>query len=690
MTAVYDWEIGRELPEGWAEATLEEIVVHCLGGDWGESPEAADTDPELVRVRVVRGTEFRDWYRAKGATAALRALKRKSLEKRRLAAGDLVVEISGGGAGQPVGRTLLIDEETLARADAPLICSNFCRQMRIHPEIEPGYVHLVLEYLYLSGAFDEYQTQTTNIRNLNFSRFLAEVVVPLPPRAEQLRIVAKARDLLAPVQGVLETLAQVPEILRRYGQSVLANACSGGLTEIWRAGRRDLEPLQRLFPRVFMARRQEYRLACHDAEAYDRRAPRRPKNLAPTAWEAPEPLDPPEVPEGWCLVSLQDLIRRAQYGLSKKANRDAKNGIAMLRMGNIQDGRIDVTDLKYIGLKEADAAAYRLRRGDVLFNRTNSPELVGKAGVYELDLEAVFASYLVRIQCDETLISSRYLCLWINSPWGRRWARTVRTESVSQSNINLSRLLTLPVPAPPLSEQQEIVRKVDELLAFATEVGRRVAVAEERALKVWRTLLARALRGELVPNEAELARGEGRFFEPAADVLDRIGAERLTQPGSKGEAMSTEGPVSAAILAAIRQSCWGAGAFSREELIGRVAERLDCQKLSQSIRARLERHVEAAISRRIIAREGDLLTGATPTFGRYDYRFLVHTAQALLPRDGEREQADLVRAVAAHLGYSQVTFAIRVRMERVFQWAAQNGMLEVRDGRVRFDPANIS
>jgi len=191
-----------------------------------------------------------------------------------------------------------------------------------------------------------------------------------------------------------------------------------------------------------------------------------------------------------------------------------------------------------------------------------------------------------------------------------------------------------------------------------------------------------------IGNEAELARGEGRFFEPAADVLDRIGAERLAQPGAKGEAARTEGSVSAAILAAIRQSCWGAGAFSCEELIGRVAERLDCQKLGKSIRARLERHVEAAITRRIVAREGDLLTGATPTFGRYDYGFLVRTAQALLPRDGEREQADLVRAVAAHLGYSQVTFAIRVRMERVFQWAMQNGMLEVRDGRVRFDPAN--
>jgi type I restriction enzyme S subunit len=690
-SAVSDWEIGRresELSEGWAYATLEEVVVRSLGGDWGLAPEAAQSDPDLVLVRVVRGTEFRDWHRAKGATAALRAVKRSSLAKRRLAAGDLVVEISGGGAGQPVGRTLVIDEEALARADAPLICSNFCRQMRPHPDVHPGYLHLALTSLYLSGGFDEFQTQTTNIRNLNFPSFLSGVVIPLPPAPEQERIVERARELLVRVQRVQESLGRLPEIRRRFLQSVLAAGYSGRLTEGWRAGRPDLGPLAGLLPQAFAARREEHRLACDDAEAYDRRAPRRPKNLAPTSWEAPEPLEAPEVPDGWCVLALQDLIRRAQYGLSVKADRDARSGMPMLRMGNIQEGRIDTTDLKYVGLKPADADVYRVRRGDILFNRTNSPELVGKAAVYELDLAAVFASYLVRIECDERLLSSRYLCGWINSPWGRRWARTVRTDCVSQSNINVSRLLTLPVPAPPLAEQLEIVRRIDELFAFAGEMERQVEMASEREHKLWRTLLARAMHGELVLTEAELARAEGRSFEPAADLLDRVGAQRLAQAGP--EAPSADEPVSELILAAIRQACWGAGALPREELVARVAARLGRPKPGKSVRARLEKHLEIALVRRIVAREGDLLAGATPTFGRYDYQFLVQTVQALL-RGGERDQGDLIRAVAGHLGYSQVTFAIRARIERVFVWAVQNGMLGVRDGRYYvFNPANSS
>lgn len=701
MSSVFsDWEIGRregELPEGWAETTLEEIVVHALGGEWGEAPAAAARNPDLVRVRVIRGTEFRHWSPDRAATAAERAVRRTSLEKRRLAAGDLVIEISGGGVGQPVGRALLIDEEALRRADAPLICSNFCRQVRVHREVDPAYVHLALVYRYLCGALDEHQTQTTNIRNLNFSKFLAGVILPLPPRAEQGRIVEKARELLGPVQRARESLARLPEILRRFRQSVLTAAYAGELTAGWRDGQATAEPLAERLRHAFLTRGEAWEMACCEAEAFGRRAPRRPRNLAPTPWEAPEPLEPPEVPEGWELAALQDVTHRVQYGLSTRADADSRNGVAILRMRNIQDGRLDPSDLKYVDPRTVDVSTYRVRRGDILFNRTNSPELVGKAAVFDLDLEAVFFSYLVRIECDERLIDSRYLCGWIGSPWGRSWARTVRTESVSQSNINVSRLQTMPVPVPPLAEQREIVRRIAELFALAEAIEKRIAAAAERADKLWRTILARALRGELVPTEAELAGGDGAGgaggesggYEPASDLLERISAERrLSAPGD-GAVMRGAGAdvsdVSERILAAIRQACWGAGEISREDLIRRVAVRLGSPRFGRSVRARLEKHVEVALARRIVALQGELLSGATPQFGRYDYKFLMAALEALTAPGVDYEKDEVVRALAAHLGYGQVTPAIRERMDRVFQWAEQDGKLEIRDGRwIRF------
>jgi type I restriction enzyme S subunit len=696
-SAVSDWEIGRregELPEGWAEATLEEIVVHKLGGEWGVDPKEAATNAELVRVRVIRGTEFRHWERDKGETAEERAIKRSSLARRQLAVGDLVVEVSGGGATQPVGRTLLIDDEAIRRAGGvPLICANFCRQIRIHREIDPAFVHLALSFLYLCGSFNEHQTQTTNLRNLDFDSFLSGVVVPVPPLAEQRRIVGKARELMAPLRRTREGLARLPEILRRLRQSVLADAYSGRLSAEWRERRGAYEPLSPRLARAFASRREAYEMARCEAEAFDRRAPRRPKNLATTEWETPEPLAAPEVPEEWSVVSLQDVIHRAQYGLSVRADGEPRTGVAMLRMVNIQDGRMDGRELKYVDREGIDVQGFTVRRGDILFNRTNSPVLVGKAAVFDLDLEAVFASYLVRIECDDRLVASAYVCGWINSPWGRHWARTVRTDCSNQSNINVSRLLRMPVPVPPLAEQRQIVRRVEELFAFADAIVRRVAAAEERTERLRRTILARAMRGELVPTAAELARDggggdEGGGFEPAADLLDRIGAERLTAEAggvmAGRDATSAGGPVVEPILAAIRQACWGAGALSREELIRRVATRLGSPKFGKTVRARLEAHLKVAVDRRIIAVQGELLAGATPTFGRYDYRFLVWVLRTLMAngREVEVDKEELARAVVGYLGYGQVTNAIRERLERVFQWAAQDGELAVRDGRI--------
>lgn len=690
-TAFSDWEIGRregELPEGWAETTLEEIVVHFIGGEWGEGPEKAAEDADLVRVRVIRGTEFREWERDKGKTAKERAIKRSKLRKRLLVPGDLVVEISGGGASQPVGRTVLIDEETLERAGAPLICSNFCRLVRLHRDVDPAYVHLVLSFQYLCGRFDEFQTQTTNIRNLNFNSFLSGVILPLPPLAEQRRIVEKVRELQKPVARARKRLGRTPEILRRFRQSVLHSAFAGRLTENWRAGRPAGESLEEKLRLAFKTRREGWEMARLEAEAFDRRSPRRPKNLERTEWEAPEPLEEPETPEGWVLVALHDVVHRAQYGLSTKADADARTGIAMLRMANIQDGRIDATDLKYVSRDGLDVQGYMVRHGDILFNRTNSPELVGKAAVFGAEIEAVFASYVVRVECDERLIDSRYLCWWINSPWGRRWARTVRTESVSQSNINISRLVTMPVPFPPLEEQREIVERIEALLAFATRIETKVAASTERTEKLWKTIMLRALRGELAPNEAETAKDEGRGFEPAADLLDRIGGERMALQGQGHalEAMSPEEDVVDQILAAIRQSCWGAGKMTHEELIKKVAVRLNCPRFGKNIRARLERHIEVARLRRIVEIKDGLLCGATPTFARYDWNFLVRTVRTLLKDGKEREVGELIVAVAAYLGYAQVTAPMRERMERILAWASENGFLELRDGWVKRTP----
>jgi hypothetical protein len=377
-----------------------------------------------------------------------------------------------------------------------------------------------------------------------------------------------------------------------------------------------------------------------------------------------------------------------------------KNGVPVLRMGNIQDGAIDLADLKMIDRQVENIPAFRLRRGDILFNRTNSPELVGKAAVFDHDLEAVFASYLVRIRCDESLVSSRYVCAWINSPWGRQWARTVRTDCVSQSNINASKLLTMPLPSPPLAEQEEIVRRMEALFALADVIEKRVEAAWEQVEKLPRTILERAFRGELVPTEADLARYEGREPEPAAFLVARILADREEERRPRLEALPRpagggggslrdpgEAPPGSAeeILAAFRRACWGVvEPMTLEELLRRVEESLGGSIRPQ--RARLEEILEIALERRIVAATGGLFVGATPKLARYDDEFLLGVITRLLaggPESGglESDPRTLSRAIAVHLGYSQVTAAMRDRMEEVFAAGLRSGRLAQRGGR---------
>jgi hypothetical protein len=415
-------------------------------------------------------------------------------------------------------------------------------------------------------------------------------------------------------------------------------------------------------------------------------------------WELPSPLEVPEVPSTWELLPLREVASRVQYGLSVKADGDAKRGILMLRMGNIQEGRMDDSDLKYINPEGRDLSSFLVARGDILFNRTNSPELVGKAAVYDLEREAVFASYLVRVACDERRVASRFLCGWINSPWGRWWARTVRTDGVSQSNISTAKLQVMPVPVPPLEEQREIVRRVEALFELAESIERRAAAAVASADRLTQAVLGAALRGGLVAAEAALAAQEGRDFEPAWTLLERVRAERenaggATRGGRKRPAAA--GPVASPgpprledlapeqVLALFRQACWGAGEMSEEELFRRVARRHGCKRLTQGVQARLREHLALAITRRIVARAGDqLLVGATPNFARYEQEFLLQALLAVVRKGGEYERTAVCRAIAARLGYSQVTAAMRDRMEEIFGTAIRMGLLEVRGGRL--------
>ena len=171
--------------------------------------------------------------------------------------------------------------------------------------------------------------------------------------------------------------------------------------------------------------------------------------------------DPAANPMGWRVAALSDICVSVQYGTSKKAN-DYTEGIPVLRMGNVTYfGNLDCADLKRVELDDRDFCKYSLRVGDILFNRTNSRDLVGKTGLWDGRFEAVAASYFIRLRVDENVVLPTYVWAFLNTDTMKRHLFAMARGAIGQANINAKELKALSLPLPPLARQREFATLVN-------------------------------------------------------------------------------------------------------------------------------------------------------------------------------------------------------------------------------------
>lgn len=283
----------------------------------------------------------------------------------------------------------------------------------------------------------------------------------LAPRSEQTRIADQLDTLLSRINACNDRLEAIPAVLKRFRQAVLNAATSGSLTEDWRS----------------------------------------------------------DGAVSWRTVLLSDVAGDFSYGSAAKS---AKSGLVpVLRMGNIQGGQLDWTDLVFTSNPD-EISKYKLSKGDVLFNRTNSPELVGKSAVYQGEQPAIYAGYLIRIRCKPNLLPE-YLNYCLGSKAGRDYCWSVKSDGVSQSNINAKKLAAFPLSLPLLDEQIEIVHRVKRLFALADRIEARYAAIRVHTQRLAPQVLTKAFRGELVSQDSN--------DEPASALLARLVMKR--GPSSK-------------------------------------------------------------------------------------------------------------------------------------------------------------
>jgi type I restriction enzyme, S subunit len=203
--------------------------------------------------------------------------------------------------------------------------------------------------------------------------------------------------------------------------------------------------------------------------------------------------DPVSNAKDWPVKLAGEFMAACDYGTSKKAN-EIGRGIPVLRMNNVTaDGQLHLEQIKVVELTEGELAKQRLQAGDVLFNRTNSRELVGKTGLWDGRFEAVAASYFIRVRVRDDIEDPQHFTTFMNLPSTKRRLAEMARGAVGQANINARELRTIRVPVPPMQMQKEFTQRVAEIRKLEAEQ----ASSGRRLKDLFRCLLYRAFRGDL-------------------------------------------------------------------------------------------------------------------------------------------------------------------------------------------------
>ena len=304
-----------------------------------------------------------------------------------------------------------------------------------------------------------YATET--LRNRGYARhytLLKECFIPLPPLQEQVRIVSKIKAILPLVEkyGCEESKrvsldSAFPNLLKK---SILQEAIQGKLVPQDPGD----EPASVLLERIRAEKQELIAEGKIKKDKHESVIFRRDNSHYEKLDGIEHCIDgeiPFDIPDSWAWTSVGEVCTNIQYGSSQKSSLTGK--IAVLRMGNLQNGRIVLDKLVYTS-DSKEIEKYPLEYNDLLFNRTNSKELVGKVAIYKSEIPAIYAGYLVRLH--PLLIDSDYLNYVMQSQYYWIYCQNVRSDAIGQSNINAEKLKRFIFPLPPLQEQKRIVNQI--------------------------------------------------------------------------------------------------------------------------------------------------------------------------------------------------------------------------------------
>ncbi|EOW9108844.1 restriction endonuclease subunit S [Vibrio cholerae] len=421
----------------------------------------------------------------------------------KVATGDLVIAMSGATTGK-LGFN--VDDET------------YYLNQRVGKFWSHG-VRLEFMYLPLTTKVAENLSKSMGsaIPNISTGQ-INEIVFALPPLAEQHRIVAKVDELMAlcdQLEQQTEASLDAHQVLVETLLTTLTN--SQDATELMANWARISEHFDTLFtteqsidqlkqtilqlavmgklvpqdPNDEPAAKLLERIAEEKAQLVKEKKIKKQKALPPIA----EDEKPFELPNGWVWARIFDASLFSEYGSSEKTVTELPDGVPVLKMGDIQAGKVILGEHQVVSAQIEDLPNLYLKFGDVLYNRTNSAELVGKTGMFKGEDDVyTFASYLIRIRCSFNNVMPEYLSLSMNTPLFRKTQIEPHIkQQCGQANVNGTLMKHMLVSVPPVREQARLMAKTKELLSFCDQLKQRLRDSQQTQLQLTDAIVEQAL-----------------------------------------------------------------------------------------------------------------------------------------------------------------------------------------------------
>lgn len=487
------------LPHGWAEARLDDVAEVRLGRQ--RSPDKAQGDNLIPYLRAANirwgGLDLTDVKIMQFSPDEVRTFQ--------LRRDDILVVEASGSQGE-VGKSALWKEEL------PLAClQNTLLRVRTRG-VEPTFLQWRLHFDALMGRLGD-ASKGVGIYHIGAER-LSNWQLEIPPINEQRRIVAKLDTIFEQTRAAKARLERLSAPLEKLKRSILAAAFRGNLTKNWRAAHPDVEPASALLERIRAERRRRWETGLRA----------KGKNPRTTTYFEPKPVEVdglPDLPEGWAWASLEQVADIVDPNPSHRMPKYLDHGgYPFISTENFTDD--DGVDLR-IGKRIAretlleQQARFEIHPGDFVLTR------IGTIGLTRpLSLPQIYgiSHALVVIQRLSTELSPNYLRLAASTDALLEQAHG-GVQSVGVPDLGMAKIRAFAVPIAPSDEQEVLVHAVQEALKLVKGMTTHLERGLERVERLEQTALAKAFRGELVPQDPN--------DEPASVLLDRIRATRAAK-----------------------------------------------------------------------------------------------------------------------------------------------------------------